>query len=130
MLSAAAAAEELSAAGAAALCRNQAEILHEKTNQKSCLFPIPDWLKSEFSQVGGVVVGDWPYLSLDQAGRAGASHALHGLRRRHAPVGSSQGAVGPPGVPGVLNHGVDVLQGAAGMCRERKKEQTVMTEPG
>lgn len=73
------------------------------------------------------MVGDWPYLSLDQAGRAGASHALHraalhGLRRRHAPVGSSQGAVGPPGVPGVLNHGVDVLQGAAGTCRERKKE--------
>lgn len=66
----------------------------------------------------GIITPDWLYLSLDEAGRAGASHplhrdALHGPRRRHTPVCSSKGTVGSSRIPGVLNHGVDVLQGAA-----------------
>lgn len=67
-----------------------------------------------------------PYLSLAEAGGAGGSQSvprwpLQKSRRGHVPVGSGNSALWPHNVPGVLNHWVDVLWGAAGTIRPRNK---------
>lgn len=56
---------------------------------------------------------------MDEAGGAGSSHPMHRhalswVRWRHAPICSWDNALRPHGVFRMLNHGVDILWGAAG----------------